>query len=256
MIAPRLGQNAADVFVAANVTVYSGGGGIFAGKHTIIQRRGTETFGRFPSGAAWDRKSMKIAVLSGKGGTGKTFVAVNLACSARETHYIDCDVEEPNGHLFLKPRDIREEGVCVMTPVFDEKKCTGCRVCVDFCRYNALALVQGKVLHFKEVCHSCGGCVLLCPEEAVEYATRNIGMIREGRSGDVNVMTGILDTGEVSGVPVVRALCERLPSAGVSVIDCPPGSACLVMESIKDADYCVMVSEPTAFGAHDLKNGH
>ena len=140
-----------------------------------------------------------------------------------------------------------------MTPVFDEKKCTGCRVCVDFCRYNALALVQGKVLHFKEVCHSCGGCVLLCPEEAVEYATRNIGMIREGRSGDVNVMTGILDTGEVSGVPVVRALCERLPSTGVSVIDCPPGSACLVMESIKDADYCVMVSEPTAFGAHDLK---
>jgi len=195
---------------------------------------------------------MKIAVLSGKGGAGKTFAAVNLACVALEACYVDCDVEEPNGHLFLKPLNVWTQRVSVMVPVFDVEKCTGCRVCVDFCRYNALALARGKVLHFKEACHSCGGCVLLCPAAAADYSTHEIGMIREGKSGGVRVLTGVLDAGEATGVPIIRELAGRMPKEEICVIDCPPGSACPVMESIKEADYCLLVAEPTAFGVHDL----
>lgn len=195
---------------------------------------------------------MKIAVLSGKGGAGKTFAAVNMACAAGEACYIDCDVEEPNGHLFFKPRDERTQRVSVMVPSFNGEKCTGCRRCVDFCRYGALALARGKVLHFKDACHSCGGCVLICPEEAADYSAREIGEIREGVSGGVRVLTGVLDAGEATGVPVIRELARRMPGDGICVIDCPPGSACPVMESIKSADYCVLVAEPTAFSVHDL----
>ncbi len=196
---------------------------------------------------------MKIAVLSGKGGAGKTFVAVNLAYAAGETYYIDCDVEEPNGELFFKPRDTVEERVSVMTPVFDAEKCTGCKECVNFCRYNALALVRGKVMLFREVCHACGGCVLICPQEAAGYSAREIGTIRQGSSGKVRTLSGLLDTGEVSGVPIIKMLNRKTPRKGITVIDCPPGSSCLVMESIKEADYCVLVAEPTSFGVHDLK---
>jgi len=195
---------------------------------------------------------MRIAVLSGKGGAGKTFVAVSLAAAAKQACYIDCDVEEPNGNLFFKPEEERTRRVSVMIPKFDDEKCTGCGLCTDFCRFNALALVRGRVLLFKEICHSCGGCVLLCPEDAADYTQREIGEIREGTSGSVHVLTGMLDTGESSGVPLVQELISNIPSGETEVIDCPPGSACLVMESIKTADYCVLVSEPTTFGAHDL----
>ena len=195
---------------------------------------------------------MRIAVLSGKGGTGKTFVSVNLSCTAEKAVYVDCDVEEPNGHLFLKPARIAGTPVTVMVPAVDMNKCTGCRKCVDFCKYNALALVTGKLLIFHEVCHSCGGCVLFCPTKAIAEKERRIGTIEEGRSGGVTVLTGCLDTGEVSGVPIIKGLMKKLPREGNIVIDCPPGSACIVMESIKDADYCVLVAEPTLFGVHNL----
>lgn len=197
---------------------------------------------------------MRIAVLSGKGGTGKTLVSVNLAASAKESVYIDCDVEEPNGHLFFKPEDIKSEKITIKIPIVDEKLCDGCRVCVDSCKFNALAYIMKKLIIFDEVCHSCGGCVLLCPAKALSEKDKIIGEVQRGVSDNVTVNTGILNTGEASGIPIIkRMLNENMLTEGVmTFIDCPPGSACIVMESIKEADYCVMVAEPTLFGVHNL----
>lgn len=195
---------------------------------------------------------MKIAVLSGKGGTGKTIVSVNLACAAGTAVYVDCDVEEPNGHLFLKPAITQRLPVEVIVPTVDANKCTGCRECVDFCNYNALALINDKLMIFNEICHSCGGCILFCPHKALYEKKRIIGTIEEGVACKVKVLTGCLNTGEISGIPIIKKLIEKLPSQGTIVIDCPPGSACIVMESIKNADFCILVAEPTLFGAHNL----
>ena len=197
---------------------------------------------------------MMVAVLSGKGGTGKTLVSVNLAAVAEKSIYIDCDVEEPNGHLFFKPENVKEEEVSVKIPVVDEGLCNGCRRCVDFCQFNALSYVKDKLIIFEDICHSCGGCVLLCPEKALTEKDKVIGKIQKGTSDNVYVNTGILNTGEISGVPIISKLLDD--NKGVSdvpiFIDCPPGSACVVMDSIKDADYCILVAEPTLFGVHNL----
>lgn len=195
---------------------------------------------------------MRIAVLSGKGGTGKTLVSVNLACTVEKAVYVDCDVEEPNGHLFLKPEVTEKQSVTVTVPEIDMSKCTACRKCVDFCKYNALALLKDKLMIFYEVCHSCGGCILFCPEKALSKKQREIGTIEAGISGGVTVLTGCLKTGEVSGVPIIKGLMEKLSEQDIVVVDCPPGSACIVMESIREADFCVLVAEPTLFGAHNL----
>ena len=196
---------------------------------------------------------MKIAVLSGKGGTGKTLVSVNLAAAAKEAVYIDCDVEEPNGYLFFKPEKIDSEIVSIKMPYVDEKRCTGCRKCVDFCKFNALAYVGTKLHVFEDVCHSCGGCVLLCPEKALSERDKVIGEVQKGVSENVTVITGILNTGEASGIPIIKKLLDdKNEGKSVTFIDCPPGSACIVMESIKDADYCILVAEPSLFGVHNL----
>ena len=196
---------------------------------------------------------MKIAVLSGKGGTGKTLVSVNLAATADKSVYIDCDVEEPNGHLFFKPTIIATERISVQIPVVDQTLCNGCRQCVDFCKFNALAYINGKWVIFEEVCHSCGGCVLFCPEKALTERAKSIGEVQYGVSENVSVVTGILNTGEASGIPIIKKLLESSHGEnGITFIDCPPGSACIVMESIKDADYCILVAEPTLFGVHNL----
>lgn len=196
---------------------------------------------------------MKIAVLSGKGGTGKTLVSVNLAAAAKKATYIDCDVEEPNGYLFFKPEKIESEKVTIKLPYVDEKRCTGCRICVDFCKFNALAYVGNKLQIFEEVCHSCGGCVLLCPEKALSERDKGIGEIQKGVSENVTIITGILNTGEVSGIPIIKKLLEdKSEGDNLTIIDCPPGSACSVMESIQDADYCILVAEPSLFGVHNL----
>ncbi len=197
---------------------------------------------------------MKIAVLSGKGGTGKTLVSVNFAAASKGSVYMDCDVEEPNGHLFFKPKGILEEEISVKIPEPDEELCDGCRKCVDFCNFNALAYINGKLIVFDDVCHSCGGCVLVCPKGALTERNKVIGRVQRGHSGEVTVWTGILNTGEATGVPIINRLlaAEELRSGAPVFIDCPPGSACIVMESIKDADYCVLVAEPTLFGVHNL----
>lgn len=195
---------------------------------------------------------MKIAVLSGKGGTGKTLISVNLAASAKESIYIDCDVEEPNGHLFFKPEDIQSEKISIKVPSVNEKLCNGCRKCVDFCKFNALAYIITKIKVFNEVCHSCGGCVLFCPEKALSEKEIIIGEVQSGVSENVTVLTGILNTGEKSGIPIIKKLLKDIHEDKFTFIDCPPGSACIVMDSIKDADYCILVAEPTLFGVHNL----
>ncbi len=197
---------------------------------------------------------MKIAVLSGKGGTGKTLVSVNLAAVSGNSEYIDCDVEEPNGHLFLKPDNVQEKGIYVKIPQVNDDLCNGCRKCVDFCKYNALAHIRDKLIVFEEVCHSCGGCAMLCPENALTEKNKSVGKVLEGNSDQITVRTGMLNTGEVSGIPIIKDLLDESNAvAGKNVfIDCPPGSACSVMESIKDADYCILVAEPTLFGVHNL----
>lgn len=209
---------------------------------------------------------MQIAVLSGKGGTGKTFVSVNLAYTKGKAIYMDCDIEEPNGRLFLKPQEVFVEKVNAMVPAVDAEKCTGCRKCVELCKFNALAYIKNKLLIFPELCHACGGCILLCPQAALSESGRYIGCIEHGMSGGVEVITGVLNTGEATGVPIIRELLSGLNSSEyikynrqyslqkdrTVIIDCPPGSACSVMESIKGADFCLMVAEPTAFGIHNL----
>jgi MinD superfamily P-loop ATPase len=199
---------------------------------------------------------MRVAVLSGKGGAGKTFVSVNLAATAKSAVYIDCDVEEPNGRLYWKPNIESETPVSVLIPEFDAAKCSGCRKCVEFCRFHALIFVKGNPMLFPSVCHSCGGCSLVCPENAVMEVPRPVGTIEKGARDGVHVVTGILNTGEESAVPTIKAALCAGGDDDFTVIDCPPGSSCGVMESVKDADCCLLVAEPTAFGFHNFKMVH
>lgn len=201
---------------------------------------------------------MKIAVLSGKGGTGKTFVSVNLSVTAPQALYVDCDVEEPNGHLFFKPEISDTTKVVKRLPVFDAEKCNGCRDCLDFCRFNALAYIKDKPMVFKDVCHSCGGCELVCKHDAVGEEAVEIGHIDIGMHRHVEVSSGFLNIGEASGIAIIQALLRHADvyKGDNIVIDCPPGSACSVVESIQDADYCVLVAEPTIFGAHNFEMVH
>ena len=195
---------------------------------------------------------MKIAVLSGKGGTGKTFISVNLTFVAENSNYIDCDVEEPNGHLYFKPEIVKREKIYVKIPKVDKDSCSGCRRCVEFCKFNALAFIKNKVLVFEDICHSCGGCMLLCPENAITEKDKEIGEIQEGVFNNSNIYTGILNTGEETGVSIIKRLLNNANDKPYTFIDCPPGSSCSVMESIKDADYCILVAEPTLFGVHNF----
>ncbi|WP_283683435.1 ATP-binding protein [Parablautia sp. Marseille-Q6255] len=195
---------------------------------------------------------MNIAVLSGKGGTGKTFVSCNLASAIEKSAYIDCDVEEPNGHLFFKPTDVCSQKVCVKIPQILADRCNHCRKCVDFCHFNALAFIKEEPMLFRGVCHSCGGCKIVCPNQAVVEKDYSIGEIRTGKHRSIIVKTGIMNIGEESGVPIIRELIKNLPCKN-NIIDCPPGSACTVMESIKEADYCVIVAEPSIFGVHNFQ---
>jgi MinD superfamily P-loop ATPase len=196
---------------------------------------------------------MRLAVLSGKGGTGKTLLSVNLAAAADNATYVDCDVEEPNGHLYFQSDEKQKTPVYRMVPHINPDLCTGCRTCVDFCRFNALAMTGTSVTVFEQVCHSCGGCTEQCPTKAISEEPRLVGEVSDSRVGNIRVLSGELRTKEAFGIPIIKTLFKKLtPEDSFVVVDCPPGSACAVMESIQDADVCLLVAEPTIFGAHNL----
>ena len=199
---------------------------------------------------------MKIAIAGGKGGTGKTTVAVNLACvladNGQTVQYLDCDVEEPNGHIFLKPRITTTESVGIPVPVVDEEKCTGCRKCAEVCQYHAIAVLK-KPLVFAELCHRCGGCALVCPEAAIREENRTIGVVETGQAGAVAFVQGRLNVGEPMAPPLIRAVKRKVIRDGVAILDAPPGTSCPVVATVKNADYVLLVTEPTPFGLNDLR---
>ena len=197
---------------------------------------------------------MKIAFASGKGGTGKTTVSVNLALALSDVQLFDCDVEEPNCNLFLGFELEKVEDVVCLVPVIDPEKCSLCGQCSDFCRYNALATLPTRVLVFPSVCHGCGGCIILCPEKAIRESSRPIGVIEKTKKGSSpEFYRGLLNIGEATASPVIKMLKKHIDDRKTAIIDAPPGTACPVIASISDVDYCVLVTEPTPFGLYDLK---
>jgi MinD superfamily P-loop ATPase len=205
--------------------------------------------------------TVRVAIASGKGGTGKTTLSVNLAAlladQGREVRLLDADVEEPDCHLFLHPSDVTSAPVSVLVPVVDEARCTACRVCAEACAFRAITLVGSTVLVFPELCHSCGACSLLCPESAIREEGRETGSVETGMvstpSGHFTLVTGLLNVGEAKAVPVTKATLADADAADVVLIDAPPGTSCPVIESVRGSDLVVLVTEPTPFGLNDLR---
>jgi len=197
---------------------------------------------------------MKIAIASGKGGTGKTTVAVNLAnVMEGPVLLLDCDVEEPNAHLFLPTSPGEEITVTVPRPQIDETLCTGCGACSDFCAYSAIAMIGTMALVFPEMCHGCGGCMRICPTHAISETERRLGVIEISRSTQITLITGRLDIGSPQATPLIRSV-KRYATDDVPVlIDAPPGTSCPVIAAIQDTDLAILVTEPTPFGLSDLE---
>ena len=198
---------------------------------------------------------MIISVASGKGGTGKTLVATSLALSIKDrerVQLLDCDVEEPNDHVFLKPVISRREAVCIQIPKVDEKKCTYCGKCAEVCAYNAIAVLPDRVLVFSELCYGCGACSYLCPEKAISEEIRETGVVESGYADGAEFAHGRLSIGEPMPTPVIRRVKELANHDGIVIIDVSPGTSCPVVESIKGSDFCILVTEPTPFGLSDL----
>ena len=197
---------------------------------------------------------MILAVASGKGGTGKTTVAVALAKAAQNAVLIDADVEEPNAHLFLKIQVERKNSVYRMVPEIDEKRCSFCGKCKEICRFNALTVFPGTVLSFPEMCHGCYGCIEVCPEKCISRGQKLVGHLYHGKNGDLEIAYGILEVGEPMASPLIKSLKERfLKPERLNIIDSPPGASCAMLTAIRGADYCILVTEPTPFGLHDLR---
>jgi MinD superfamily P-loop ATPase len=202
-----------------------------------------------------DGKGMIASVASGKGGTGKTLVATSLALSLKDegrVQLLDCDVEEPNAHLLLRPVITHSEAVCIPVPKVDEAKCTYCGKCAEVCAYHAIAVVPKHVMTFSELCHGCGACSYLCPEKAITEEQREIGIVEWGYSDGVEFAHGKLNVGEAMAPPVIRKVKQLANHDGVVIIDVPPGTSCPVVEAVKDSDFCLLVTEPTPFGLNDL----
>lgn len=198
---------------------------------------------------------MIISVASGKGGTGKTLVATSLALSLKDkerVQLLDCDVEEPNAHIFLKPIITRCEPVYIQVPEVDEKKCTYCGRCAEVCAYHAIAVLPKQTLVFPNLCHGCGACTYLCPEKAISEEGREIGVVESGHSNGVEFVQGRLMVGEAMPTPVIRKAKEQTSCDRIVIIDVPPGTSCPVVESVKGSDFCLLVTEPTPFGLNDL----
>jgi MinD superfamily P-loop ATPase len=193
-----------------------------------------------------------IVVASGKGGTGKTTIAVNLALSLGSASLLDCDVEEPNVHTLLQPSAVQTTSVAVPTPVVNQDKCTLCGKCAEFCKFNAIFVGKAKVMVYNEMCHSCGGCSLVCPEDAISEIPRSIGNIHQSSIGNIRLVYGELSIGEPIATSLIRAVKAHIDPSEVNILDAPPGTACPVIETMRDGDFLVLVTEPTPFGLHDL----
>lgn len=196
---------------------------------------------------------MIVAFASGKGGTGKTTLAVNVALSLSSVQFLDCDVEEPNAHLLLHPTQLRTEPIYTAVPKIDEMLCVYCGDCSKFCRYNALFTTKDKILVFPELCHSCGGCIIACPKKAISEEKYQIGTLNFGSINDLSLVYGELTIGNPMAVPVIKAVKQEIDKSKNVIIDSPPGTSCSFVETVRDSDFCVLVTEPTPFGLHDLK---
>lgn len=197
---------------------------------------------------------MIISVASGKGGTGKTTVATNLAYSiGKNVQLLDCDVEEPNAHLFLNPRIEQDETVFTAVPKIDETKCNYCRKCAEICRFKAIAVLEKAILTFPELCHSCGGCMAVCPEKAISETGRELGTVERGKSDGLLFVNGRLRVGEAMSPPLIKKVRSFVDDTKINIIDAPPGTSCPVIAAMKNTDFVLMVTEPTPFGLHDLK---
>ena len=196
---------------------------------------------------------MIVSVASGKGGTGKTTVAVNLALSLGNVQLLDCDVEEPDCNIFLgMDLDLVEE-VRLKVPKIDEEACDYCRKCAEFCQYHAIAVFKSDILFFPELCHGCGGCTLVCPRDAITEEERVIGIVEGAESDGMEFHRGVLNIGEPMATPIVMALKKRIDGGRDAILDSPPGMSCPVVETLRDSDYALLVTEPTPFGLHDLR---
>ncbi|MCP4023382.1 MAG: P-loop NTPase [Desulfobacteraceae bacterium] len=197
---------------------------------------------------------MIISVASGKGGTGKTTVATNLAYSLKEkVQLLDCDVEAPNSHLFLNPEIEKKHLVNASVPKVDQAKCSLCKKCMDICRYGAIAVLGKTVMTFENLCHSCGGCFQVCPENAIVEKNRTLGTVESGHVNGISFIHGRLNIGQVMVPPIIREVRTFEKKNMVNIIDAPPGTSCPVIASVNHADVVLLVTEPTPFGLHDLK---
>lgn len=197
---------------------------------------------------------MKLAIASGKGGTGKTSLACALArVLGPRAALLDCDVEEPDCALFLRPEITSETDFTVPVPSIDLNRCKGHGRCQEVCAYNAIKVFNGKPFLFNHMCHSCGGCVLVCPEKAITEVQHTAGKVRVGRRGNLFFSDGLLKIGEASPVRLIKAVKKNAPETGEIIIDCPPGTSCPMIAAVSGADFCLLVSEPTPFGLSDLK---
>jgi len=198
---------------------------------------------------------MKITIVSGKGGTGKTTIATNLVKLINNAFYVDMDVEEPNGRLFLKPEIVNEENYNVMIPEINEDKCNYCGLCANNCAFNALSIIKSinNALFFEDLCHHCGVCSYVCPENAIKEVDKCIGKINYGKfdSKNINFIEGVLNLNEATGTPIINGISRLLNEEKVYVLDAPPGTNCPVVSAINSADFIILAIEPTPFGVHD-----
>jgi len=196
---------------------------------------------------------MILAVASGKGGTGKTTIAVSLALAAHQhVRFLDCDVEEPNAHIFLRPVIKSRETVYVPVPAVDESRCTACGMCGEVCKFNAIVSLKTKPLVFPELCHGCGGCAEACPEKAITEKKRDVGVVEFGSWNGIEFYQGRMHVGQAMSPPVIRAVKRHADAGKLTIIDCPPGTSCPVITAVRGCDAALLVTEPTPFGLHDL----
>ncbi|MCP4651870.1 MAG: (4Fe-4S)-binding protein [Candidatus Omnitrophica bacterium] len=200
---------------------------------------------------------MIISVASGKGGTGKTTIATSFALSIKNAQILDCDVEEPNAHIFIKPEIQEKSPVFIPVPQIDKTKCDGCGKCRQVCVYNALAVLKNDVLVFSDLCHGCGACAYFCPQKAIKEVDKEIGIVEIGikhdkYGGNLEFIHGKLNIGQAMSPPLIREVKKHINPTRINIIDAPPGTSCPVIESIKGSDFCILVTEPTPFGLNDL----